>query len=638
MRDNATGPSSPGETSADTASDDSSAVRTAGAVCGAGCCDHSEWTEKYRPKNLKEIVGNKKAIHEMTLWADAWADGAPAKRALIIYGPAGVGKTSAVLALAAERGWEPIELNASDQRTADAIEKVAGAASRMTALFSEDGSFSKNNRRLIILDEADNLHGTYDRGGSKAIADVIKKTEHPVILIANDVYGITQAVRGLAEEIPFSAVQTRSIVPAIRKICEAEGIVCSDAAAEKIARNAGGDLRSAVKDLQAAAAGRTEIGENDILTSERDVKETIFKALVKVFKGSDRKTALDAIRSLDETPEEIILWIDENLPTQFSDSEKTAQSPAGSTGSAGIVNPDIKNGYDVLVRADRYLGRVRRRQNYHLWRYAGFLMTVGPMAVRTKEYPGFIKYESPMRWRRSGQNRSMRAMRDTIAVKIASRCRCSMKEARIRTIPVFMKLMKNEEICVSLTASYGFDIDEMMYLISAGSATKKVRALYDRAKALRAPDDDVTVFRDDVPKKNASKDESEKRSKENKKQKTFEEMTAEKTDETGNISGNAEDKTADLKTDSRKGAGNTAADAGRSSGGTDPENRPEETKPEETKPEGSKSEKTTPEEPKSEKTMPEEPKYEKTKYEKTKSEEPKPEEPKPGKQRSLFDF
>jgi len=48
----------------------------------------------------------------------------PENRAVVLYGKAGIGKTTTAHALAREMGWEFIELNASDQRTADVIEKV----------------------------------------------------------------------------------------------------------------------------------------------------------------------------------------------------------------------------------------------------------------------------------------------------------------------------------------------------------------------------------------------------------------------------------------------------------------------------------------------------------------------------------
>lgn len=439
----------------------------------------NDWAEKYRPKTFKDLIGNKKALHELRLWAEEWEKGIPEKKAVILYGTAGIGKTSAAAVLAAEMGWEYVEMNAGDQRTADVIERIAGAASKTTTLFShevdEDGKKS-SGRRLIVLDEADNLHGTYDKGGSKAIADVIDKTTQPILLIANDVYGITQTIRSKSLEIEFSRIQTRSLVPLLTKICQNEGVSASENAILKIAENAGGDVRSAVNDLQAVTVGKTEITEEDIVVSGRDVKETIFKALVKVFKGHHRSDALDAVKTLDETPEDLILWVDENLPVQFPNLN------AGGKPAEGGVNPDVANGYKVLSKADLYLGRVRRRQTYRMWRYAGFMTTVGPMSVRSKEYSGFIKYTSPSKWKRMGQSRSVRNMRDNIAVKIAARHGKSMRVSRNEIIPYYRKLMENEEYAVALAGESDFDMDELVYLLKAKSATKKVQSVYEKSR------------------------------------------------------------------------------------------------------------------------------------------------------------
>ena len=450
----------------------------------------TDWAEKYRPKTFKDLIGNKKALHELRLWAEEWETKTPEKKALILNGSAGVGKTSSVAVLAAEMGWEYIELNASDQRTADVIEKVAGAASKTTTLFShevdEDGK-KASGKRLIVLDEADNLHGTYDKGGSKAIADVIEKTTHPIILIANDVYGITQTIRSKCLEIEFSKIQSRSLVPVLTKIGQNEGVTFEENAILKIAENAGGDVRSAINDLQAVSVGKTHVSESEVVVSGRDVKETIFKALVKVFKGQ-RQDALDAVHTLDETPEDLILWVDENLPLQFPQTEK------GSEGKSGPgINPDVSAGFQILSRADLYLGRVRRRQTYRMWRYAGFMTTVGPMAARSKEYHGFIKYTSPTRWKRMGQSRSMRNMRDNIAVKISGRHNKSMRNSRNELIPYYRKLMENEEYAAALAGETDFDMDELVFLLKAKSATKKVQAVYEKSRLIAAAKRPVEV-------------------------------------------------------------------------------------------------------------------------------------------------
>ncbi|MCL2863331.1 MAG: replication factor C large subunit [Methanimicrococcus sp.] len=453
-----------------------------------------DWAEKYRPKTFKDLIGNKKPLHELRLWAEEWEKGGqggrgvPDKKAVIMYGPPGVGKTSAAFVLATEMGWEPVELNAGDQRTADVIERIAGAASKTTTLFGHetDSAGKKNSgRRLIILDEADNLHGTYDKGGSKAIADIIDKTTQPILLIANDIYGITQAIRSKAMEVEFSAIQTRSLAPAIMKICENEGIQIKEITAMKIAEGAGGDLRSAVNDLQAISVGKETITDADIVISGRDVKETIFKALVKVFKGKNRQNAMDAVQTLDETPEDLIMWVDENLPIQFPSASEKGKAGGGTNAGSGI-NPDVAGGYRILSKSDLYLGRVRRRQIYRMWRYAGFMMTVGPMAARSKEYEGFIKYSSPSRWKRMGQSRSVRGMRDNIAVKIAARHGKSMRVSRNSLIPYYQKLMENDEYAVALAGESDFDMDELVYLLKVKSATKKVQAVYEESRAIAA--------------------------------------------------------------------------------------------------------------------------------------------------------
>ncbi|HHH79843.1 MAG TPA: AAA family ATPase, partial [Thermoplasmatales archaeon] len=72
-----------------------------------------DWTEKYRPRTLEEVVGNREAKTLLRSWASKWNLGTPPKkRAVILAGKPGVGKTSSALALANEYNWTVIELNA----------------------------------------------------------------------------------------------------------------------------------------------------------------------------------------------------------------------------------------------------------------------------------------------------------------------------------------------------------------------------------------------------------------------------------------------------------------------------------------------------------------------------------------------
>ena len=105
-----------------------------------------DWTEKYRPTTLSEVRGNNKARDALEEWAETWAEHG---EAVVVHGSPGVGKTSAAHALASDKDWPVLEMNASDARTADEIERFAGRAASNTTLGSQ--------RQLVILDEADKI-------------------------------------------------------------------------------------------------------------------------------------------------------------------------------------------------------------------------------------------------------------------------------------------------------------------------------------------------------------------------------------------------------------------------------------------------------------------------------------------------
>src|SRR5437879_13781938 len=87
------------------------------------------WTIKYKPKTSKDVAGNKPAIEKLRDWIDSWSKGRPSKAAVLLYGPAGVGKTSVTEDLAREHGWDLAEINYSDKTSGDILAKVAGLAS-----------------------------------------------------------------------------------------------------------------------------------------------------------------------------------------------------------------------------------------------------------------------------------------------------------------------------------------------------------------------------------------------------------------------------------------------------------------------------------------------------------------------------
>ncbi|MGB5101443.1 MAG: replication factor C large subunit [Methanothrix sp.] len=421
-----------------------------------------KWTEKYRPDTLKQVLGNGKAIEELRAWAASWEKGMPITGAVILYGPAGTGKTSAALALAREFDWDYIEMNASDARTASMIQKIAGPASRSMTFSGKP--------RLVILDEADNLHGTADRGGAAAMLRLVKETSQPVLLIANEYYDIEKPLRDAAKGIQFRSVRSTTIAQALREICRMEEVDCDPDALMMIAERASGDMRSGVNDLQAAAQGQAALRPEDVATAERDVKSSIFKVLEVIFKGNSAQEALQASYALDESPEDLINWVDENLPLAYA-------------------GEDLWQGYEQLARADVFLGRVRIRQNYGLWRYASFLMTGGVQAAKATARHGYVAFRPPSRWRRMGQTKKARNIRDSAAKKIGHRCHVSAAFVRAELMGFVGLLLADKKKAVPLAAELELDADEIALLLGSTTSTKKVQSIFEGAMKMRAAEE-----------------------------------------------------------------------------------------------------------------------------------------------------
>jgi replication factor C large subunit len=422
----------------------------------------TDWTEKYRPSSLSELRGNNKARDALKEWAETWDDH---RDAAILHGSPGVGKTSAAHALANDMGWPTIELNASDQRTSSVVERVAGEAAKSGTL-TAGGS----GRRLVVMDEADNLHGNVDRGGSKAITEVVKESGQPMVLIANEFYDMSNTLRNACETIEFRDVSARSIVPALRHICKQEGIEYETEALEAIAEKNSGDLRSAVNDLQAIAEKSERLTAEDVeVTGERDRSSGIFDFLDALFKEEDAQGALQESYDVDETPDDLLNWVEDNVPKDYEGAE-------------------LAVAYDFLSNADKWLGRVQASQDYSYWRYAGDNIAAGVAAARQGDKGGWTRYGPPSYWRKLGSSRANRNKRDYVARKIAETDGVSMSTARREILPFLAAMThhcKNKDLTIAMTAKYDLDAEHVSFVTGSGKDTNKVQNIVEAAEELQ---------------------------------------------------------------------------------------------------------------------------------------------------------
>jgi replication factor C large subunit len=139
---------------------------------------------------------------------------------------------------------------------------------------------------------------------------------------------------------------------------------------------------------------------------------------------------------------------------------------------------------------------VKRRQNYNMWRYASVLMTAGVIVARSHRYSGFVKYQPPSLWRKLGQTKGMRQVRDSTAKKIGTYCHVSMSFTRSQLFPFFRLLITNEKYAPNVTAALGLEPEEIAFLLESKSVTKKVQKIYDEAESLKEKEieQDVELF------------------------------------------------------------------------------------------------------------------------------------------------
>jgi len=446
----------------------------------------ADWTEKYRPTSLSDVLGNNKAVNTLQRWAGEWEFGIPVKRAVILSGSPGIGKTSTALALANDMGWGVIELNASDVRSAEKIKSIATRGA-LYETFTDTGEYiraSEGGRKLIILDEADNLYERIssgqgkdskgndfsDRGGKTAIVQTIKLTMQPIILIVNDLYALTKnsTLKRLCEVIKFQNIRASTIEKTLIHIIHNEGLEVEREALEIIANRAGGDLRAAINDLRGLSRMEGRITEK--MAGEvgfRDNVITLQQALAKILKGDNtdvRKAAWD----LDETPDSLLTWLDENLPHEYTDPV------------------DLANGYDALSRADVYLGRVRKRQYYRLWAYANDTMTAGVALAKKREYHHYTRYRFPGWILKMSHTKGIRKRRKELAQKIGSMCHTSIRDARLELLPMVQTLFKQSEntdydFAIKMTDRLSLTPEEVAFLLGTVADDPRVEDIREKA-------------------------------------------------------------------------------------------------------------------------------------------------------------
>jgi replication factor C large subunit len=417
------------------------------------------WVVKYRPKRVEEVVDQEQAKKVFIPWLRQWLSGRPPeKKAVLFYGPAGVGKTSLVEAAAKEYKLELVEMNASDFRRKEDIERVAKVAATQSSLFGR--------RKIILLDEVDGISGTADRGGLDAILELINVTKHPIVMTANDPWDQKlKPLRDASLMVPFNRLSERDVVLVLKRICASEGIRCDEEALRFIASRSEGDLRSAINDLQAVAEGYGEVTLPLVkaIVTARDREYSPWEMLRNLFMSKYAWQAKRAVTHTNLDYDTVLEWINENIPAQYTDPE------------------DLWRAYEALSRADIYLGRIRKTLSWDLLAYVFDLAGPGVALARRKTKFHWARYQYPQKILMLAKTKEVRELREAIAEVFAKRLHTSKATVKAEVLP-YVSIIFRYRPDIAARIALAYNLTERMVQYLAGPAASEV---LEHLKALK---------------------------------------------------------------------------------------------------------------------------------------------------------
>ncbi len=403
----------------------------------------------YDVESLDDILGNEQAIARMRRFCSDVNKGIR-REPLLVFGPAGTGKSMSVHLLAKENTWNVVELNASDYRDKDTIENRLISAATSRPLLGK--------RNLILLDEIDELASRFDKGAGSAITNLINQTKNPIIFIANDIWDKSVIfLRGRTETIEFKRLAPDTVHKVLSNLCGRFSIRGNATSIQMISNRANGDARSAINDMSAIIDAEDE--DTMEVVGLRDRKIDIFNTLDKIFLTNTLSSSLRAIMGTDIENDMLIKWIDENIPRKYSDSV------------------ELRAAFDSLAYASMFYTRATRAQYYIYWRYMNVLMS-GGVALSKTRYPEFRRgYSFPKVIKELSSSKASRNQRKAIAAKLQRVFHTSIKRIIKDEMPMLSSTASSaisggrpkKEVVDHLAATYLLDGKEIEYILALNS-------------------------------------------------------------------------------------------------------------------------------------------------------------------------
>lgn len=255
--------------------------------------DNFIWCESYRPKTVQECI----LPEHLKKPFQQYVDNKQIPN-LILTGTSGVGKTSVARAMCEEIGLDYILINGSVESGIDTLRVTITGFATSVSLFS--------GRKVIIVDEADNLTSAAQLGFRGVIEDVAENCTF--IFTCNQVNRIIDAIHSRCAVVNFKlsgddrAQMAQQFYARVRNILVEQKVEFDKKVLTEFVMKYFPDYRRILNELQHySAAGKIDVG---ILAKIGDVQ---IDELVKYFKSKDFKSIRQWVGNNSDTDSNLLL-------------------------------------------------------------------------------------------------------------------------------------------------------------------------------------------------------------------------------------------------------------------------------------------------------------------------------------------